>query len=83
MAAFFYFGSSRSNDFGDLFLCPITPFWGIIALLVLGDSKQKIREDIIESFHKNPPPYLRKSSQIPSNLSDIYGLIGCNGNAKI
>ena len=31
----------------------ITPFWGIIALLVLGDSKQKIREDIIEEIHQN------------------------------
>lgn len=31
----------------------ITPFWGIIALLVLGDSKQKIRKDIIEEFHLN------------------------------
>lgn len=37
----------------------ITPFWGIIALLVLGDSKQKIREDIIESFHKKNAVGLR------------------------
>lgn len=26
----------------------ISPLWGIIILLVLGDSKQKIREDIID-----------------------------------
>lgn len=31
----------------------ISPLWGIIALLVLGDSKQKIREDIIEELHRN------------------------------
>lgn len=29
----------------------ITPLWGIIILLVLGDSKQKIREDIIEELN--------------------------------
>lgn len=31
----------------------ITPFWGIIALLILGDSKRKIREDIMDEFHLN------------------------------
>ena len=31
----------------------ISPLWGIIILLVLGDSKQKIREDIIEELHRN------------------------------
>ncbi len=31
----------------------ISPLWGIIFLLVLGDSKQKIREDIIEELHRN------------------------------
>ena len=31
----------------------ISPFWGIIVLLVLGDSKQKIREDIIEELHQD------------------------------
>ena len=31
----------------------ITPFWGIIALLVLGDSQQKIREDIMDDLHQN------------------------------
>lgn len=31
----------------------ITPLWGIIILLILGDSKQKIREDIIEELHRN------------------------------
>ncbi len=31
----------------------ISPLWGIILLLVLGDSKQKIREDIIEELHRN------------------------------
>ena len=30
----------------------ITPLWGIIVLLVLGDSKQKIRKDIIEELHR-------------------------------
>ena len=31
----------------------ISPLWGIIVLLVLGDNKQKIREDIIEELHRN------------------------------
>jgi len=31
----------------------ISPFWGIILLLVSGDSKQKIREDIIEELRRN------------------------------
>lgn len=31
----------------------ISPFWGIIVLLVLGDSKKKIREDIMEEIHRN------------------------------
>ena len=31
----------------------ISPLWGIIDLLVLGDSKQKIREDIMEELHCN------------------------------
>ena len=31
----------------------ISPFWGIIVLLVLGDSKQKIRKDIIKELHQN------------------------------
>ena len=31
----------------------ISPLWGIIVLLVLGDSKQKIREEIIEELHRN------------------------------
>lgn len=31
----------------------ISPLWGIIILLVLGDSKHKIREDIIEELHRN------------------------------
>lgn len=31
----------------------ISPLWGIIVLLVLGDSKQKIREDIIEELHRD------------------------------
>ncbi len=31
----------------------ISPLWGIILLLVLGDSKQKIREDIIKELHRN------------------------------
>ena len=31
----------------------ITPFWGMIALWVLGDSKKKIRKDIMEELgHK-------------------------------
>lgn len=30
-----------------------SPLWGIIILLVLGDSKKKIREDIIEEIHRN------------------------------
>ena len=31
----------------------ISPLWGIIVLFALGDSKQKIREDIMEEFHRN------------------------------
>lgn len=29
----------------------ITPFWGMVALWVLGDSKKKIRADIMEELH--------------------------------
>lgn len=28
----------------------ISPFWGIIALLILGDSKKKIRKEIMEEL---------------------------------
>lgn len=31
----------------------ISPLWGSIVLLVLGDSKQKIREDIMAELHRN------------------------------
>ena len=31
----------------------VSPIWGIIFLLIIGDSKQKIRKDIIEEFHRN------------------------------
>ncbi len=31
----------------------ISPLWGIILLLVLGDSKQKIREDLIEELPRS------------------------------
>ncbi|MBO7202446.1 MAG: hypothetical protein J6V30_02755 [Paludibacteraceae bacterium] len=31
----------------------ITPIWGIIALLILGDSKSKIREEIINELNQN------------------------------
>jgi len=31
----------------------ISPLWGIIVLFALGDSKQKIREDIMEELHRN------------------------------
>lgn len=31
----------------------ISPLWGIIILLVLGDSKQKIKEEIIEELRQN------------------------------
>lgn len=31
----------------------VSPFWGIIILLVLGDSKQKIREDIMKEIRQN------------------------------
>ena len=31
----------------------ITPLWGIIGLLVLGDSKRKIREDIMDELYRN------------------------------
>lgn len=30
----------------------LSPFWGIILLLVLGDSKKKIREDLIEELKR-------------------------------
>lgn len=36
-----------------LLFCIISPFWGIIALLILGDSKQKIRKEIMEELHRN------------------------------
>lgn len=31
----------------------ISPLWGVIVLLVLGDSTHKIREDVIEELHRN------------------------------
>lgn len=31
----------------------VSPLWGIIFLLILGDSKQKIRKDILEELHRN------------------------------
>lgn len=31
----------------------VSPIWGIIFLLIIGDSKQKIRKDIIEEIHRN------------------------------
>lgn len=31
----------------------ISPFWGIILLLILGDSARKIRKDIIEELRRN------------------------------
>ena len=31
----------------------ISPLWGIVVLFALGDIKQKIREDIMEEFHRN------------------------------
>ena len=44
----------RQGAFGVLELFGIiSPLWGIIVLHVLGDSKQKIRKDIIEELHRN------------------------------
>lgn len=31
----------------------ISPLWGIIILLVLGDSKRKIRKDIMDELNRN------------------------------
>ncbi|MBO5251275.1 MAG: hypothetical protein J6B31_04680 [Bacteroidaceae bacterium] len=31
----------------------ISPLWGIIVLLVLGDSKQKIREELMQEIHRD------------------------------
>lgn len=31
----------------------ISPIWGIILLLILGDSKEKIREDIMKELNRN------------------------------
>lgn len=31
----------------------ISPLWGIIVLLVLGDSKEKLRKDIMKELHHN------------------------------
>lgn len=31
----------------------ISPLWGTIALLVLGDSKKKLKEDIYNHIHDN------------------------------
>lgn len=31
----------------------LSPFWGIIILLILGDSKQKIRKDIMKELNRN------------------------------
>ncbi len=34
----------------------VTPFWGMIALWVLGDSKKKIRKDIMEELGTGGKP---------------------------
>ena len=31
----------------------LNPLWGAILLLILGDSRQKIKEDIMKELHKN------------------------------
>lgn len=31
----------------------ISPLWGIIVLLVLGDSKEKLRKEIMKELHHN------------------------------
>lgn len=31
----------------------LTPFWGAILLLILGDSKEKIRQDILDEINRN------------------------------
>lgn len=31
----------------------LSPLWGIIILLILGDSKQKIRKDIMKDLKRN------------------------------
>ena len=41
MAAFFYFGSSRSNDFGDLFFCSVLLLVYIILLILLSNQNDK------------------------------------------
>ena len=37
----------------------LTPFWGAILLLILGDSKKKIKQDILDELNNNqhPPTY--------------------------
>lgn len=37
----------------------LTPFWGAILLLILGDSKKKIKQDILDEMNNNqlPPTY--------------------------
>ena len=37
----------------------LTPFWGAILLLILGDSKEKIKQDILDEINNNqhPPTY--------------------------
>ena len=37
----------------------LTPFWGAILLLILGDSKKKIKQDILDEINNNqlPPTY--------------------------
>ena len=37
----------------------LTPFWGTILLLILGDSKKKIKQDILDEINNNqlPPTY--------------------------
>ena len=31
----------------------LSPFWGAILLLILGDSKEKIRQDILDGINRN------------------------------
>lgn len=44
----------RRNPVGwtILFLI-LTPLWGAILLLILGDSKEKIRQDILDEINRN------------------------------
>lgn len=52
----------------------LTPFWGAILLLILGDSNSKIKQDIIDEIHKTndqPPSANNQNLNLSSSLNTL------------